>query len=256
MRMFHRTFSRILVAATLTAGVVSGFSGCGSSSNDQGSAVTFLGFFSDLPSGDTIPTGTAWISTRLSSTLAAEDTADGTGGAVTAVVGVQNNLTEQYIKLERIFFNYYIEGTSLQPPDTSLPVGTIFAGPGVSNPDGSVTSPGSSMPGSFVDVGRRAYASTFVVPPDIRTWLSMNRTALPEPPFAMTVTAYIQAKTFAGDTYITNPAEILINFTPDTVIVPSGASGGGSTVVIEDAEEGFPAADAAADPGAVVEEEL
>ena len=69
MRMFHRTFSRILVAATLTAGVVSGFSGCGSSSNDQGSAVTFLGFFSDLPSGDTIPTGTAWISTRLSSTF-------------------------------------------------------------------------------------------------------------------------------------------------------------------------------------------
>jgi len=154
---------------------------------------------------------------------------------VFAVLGLQNNLTQQFVRTDAALISYYIDGGSVQPPDTTVPL-TVFLNPSVQsgtggggeeNQEGGLAgadeSPfDSSLPPGFDgETCSRAYVSFPIVPAAVRTWVFFNRMSLPEPPFIMVATVQVTGTSSAGDRYTTNEAVYNIYFTPDVVIPPS-----------------------------------
>lgn len=216
-----------VVVAVLIVVLLIGPVGCGSANNDQGMAFTFLGYFQEAGdrSGE-IPEGLAGISVPLSDTVNQEARSGQHGGALTAFVGLQNNLAGQYIRVKRIYYTYSIAGAAIQPPDTSLPMSGII-GPGETNQEeGDVgVEVDSSMPDTFMeDAGPRYYVETFLVPPAVMSWLSFNRDSLPEAPFTMVVTAQVEGIASGADVLRTNREDIFVNFLPDNMIPPIAGS--------------------------------
>lgn len=215
-------------AALLLAGVL----GCGGASNDQGVSFTFLGYFqnTDGACDNATTTGISGVVVGLSSS-------DFTGGTPTdvetvpentATIGcarVQNNISTVGIRVQRIFLSYHIEGASSQPPSTSFPLGLVL-GPATSNgAPGSLSNPTSSLPDGF-NVANSATSAVSLIPPEIFTWLNLNRGQLPEPPFTMVVTSTAVGITTAGDQLTTNPVDLYVQVTPDLQIPPESVPGG------------------------------
>lgn len=218
----------LLAALIISAGVAMGLTACGSSSNDQGVALTLLGFFAEAGDADgDLPTGLTGMTVPLGTTGASEGFAT-LGGAATAFVGVQNNLSGQFVQLERMFVRYAISGSGMQPPSTSLPMGTVVGPAGVAEgEEGAGAS--SNLPDPLqTGLGPRTFYEVFILPPDVREWLNFNRNQLPEPPFNLIATVEVQGTTSAGDTLISNPVDLIIQIIPDNLIPPQGGSGGGA----------------------------
>lgn len=227
------------VVLAVIVSLMIGLIGCGSSSNDQGVAFTFLGYFQEAGDGSgEIPEALVGLSAPLSNTINQEGNPALHGGALTAYVGLQNNLSGQFIRAKRIYFSYSIAGAAINPPDTSLPLSGVISpmgqeegGTDEEGTDSTGSSQGSSLPDTFTggdSGGPRYYAQTLLVPPAVMSWLSFNRDSLPEPPFTMVVTSQIEGITSGADVLRTNREDIFINFLPDNFIPPVPAEGDGA----------------------------
>lgn len=235
-----------LQAAGVFTAVVAGVVGCGTSSNnDQGVALTFLGYYAD--SGSTapissfqIPIGEATGETQLSGS--STDTATGTVPSTSyqAFVGVQNNLSSQAVRVDRLLLQYTVPGADAQPPTTTVPLGLVLGssvstsstgGTSGTASQGSVAagfgSSNSSLPPGLNGGGNVPSAnvvSATLLPASIRAWLSLNRASLPEPPFHMEITGVVSGVTTAGDRLETNSQTILAEIVPETVVEPTEGS--------------------------------
>ena len=216
-RKFTKVFLGVALAATLGA--------CGSGSNDQGTSFTFLGFFSEFPSdacGD-IPGGLAGLSISIGTIEGEGSGSEAFGGSTSsvAILGVQNALQGQTVRTDQLFLSYYIPGSSVQPPSTSLPL-SLLLGPLPDEAEGT----GSSLPPAFEGICNRAFSQTILVPSSIMTWLNTHRGSLPELPVNMVVTARATGVTSAGDRLDTQDTDIFVTITPDNTITPTGAGAG------------------------------
>lgn len=209
---------------SVTASVI----GCGSASNnDQGVSFSALGFFSEAPeSEDDLPPGQIGATTTLSNST---ETGAEFGGAIFTFLGLQNNLSSQFIRVERIFMSYHVSGASQQPPSTSIAHSYILAPPQVTGGEGEDTSGDSpfdsTLPPSFNGentVGSMGFGQFPIVPLEVIEWLNFNRNSLPELPFNMTIDVYARGVTSAGDSLETNTVSFVVNFTPDQIINPTG----------------------------------
>lgn len=229
--------------------------GNGAANNDQGVSVTLLGFFSgttgNLNGGGQqptqnncggIPASLGRVLLRLGDALPESDTgassANGTDPSSSYVVaiGVQNNLIGQYYRGDRLVLDYYIPGSSLQPPSTNVAL-SVFAGPapsaggaagagggsgasGASGGGGGLRRPGNtSLPPTFNNLCNQSYAVAAVIPASIREWLNFNRSALPEPPYSMEVYAMVSGLSSSGNRYDTNTAVLHVDVLPE-IFVP------------------------------------
>lgn len=204
-----------VVASFLLAGAVAG---CGSaSSNDQGTSFSLLGFFSEAGSGESaeLPAFDE-ISFPIS-----EIDSEGVGrvGAETSVLGVENFLGCQGMRVDRVYLDYFVPGATSQPPSTIQAVSMIM-GPSA----GETSSCSSSLPAGFANISSRAYGTVAVVPAAVREWIVLNRASLPEAPFNLIISAYVAGVTTAGDRYESNSVEISAEVTPDLIITPTQGS--------------------------------
>lgn len=229
MREFCKLSRKLVVGGLLMLGVSALF-GCGSATNnDQGTSFTLLGYFAEFPESLTCtdrPAGSLGAYVPLGMDVA-EAQANPPAGIMT-IAGMQNNLTQVFIRTDRVLIDYYIAGADRQPPSTTLSLSSVINPSVVTSSDGStVTSPfDSSLPPSFGGQGcSMNYAQFFVLPTDIYTWVIMNKESLPEAPFIMTATATVQGITSAGDRIESNPASFDLYFTPGVVIAPTDGSG-------------------------------
>jgi hypothetical protein len=213
--MNFRRYAVVLSGILLLGGLF----GCGSASNnDQGVAFLFTGFFSDVSGG----TGLTGLSVPLTSSTG-NDTEDAAfGGSVVATMGVQNNLAGQGIQVQRVYLSFFIPGASAQPPSTSYGLGIVL-GPSSLDPNHPTTLP----PG--YNVGATGNAQVPVLPFEVRTWMAFNKARLPEPPFALDVTAFATGITTAGDRLDTNQGLLTITITPEITIPPSSGDGSGGS---------------------------
>lgn len=229
MRLQHKSLGLLAALGLILAGTMS-LSGCGSaSSNDQGVSFTLLGFFAkddiDASSADckTLPTSVLGLYMPLNDP--GDEASTDTGDLIT-YLGAQNNLSQQFIRTDRVFIEYYVPGASVQPPTTSLPF-SMMVNPAVSSTEDATTTAkafDSSLPPSFGGQGcSRAFGGFTVVPEDVLSWMNFNRGELPEPPFVMTAIVSVTGITSAGDRLTSNQASIDIHVTPDVVIAPEGA---------------------------------
>jgi hypothetical protein len=202
--------SKILLAAALILSMVT-WLGCGSgSSNDQGVSFSLLGFYApgdDFDPDD--PEGLSGMTVGLSS--AVEST-----GFVLARIGLQNNLSTQFISLRRALISYRVVGASdaAQPPSTSVALnGTLF--PVVVSADGT--------PASSEDNENVTYSEIPIVTTDVLDFINFNRDSYGLP-FTLEVTITGVGVTSAGDTIETFPQTLIVVFVSDTTINPTAPS--------------------------------
>ena len=192
-------------------------SGCGSgSSNNQGVSFTLTGFFE---SSDDDAAGQVGVIEPLSFSSTEDATSD--AGAIFTFVGLQNNLSQQFIRTDGVFMDYFIPGASKQPPSSATGLSTVI-GPAVSSTAGGDPFQ-STLPPSFAGEGAPgniSKAQVMIVPPDVLTWMNLNRAALPELPFLLVITVQVTGVTSSGDRLDSNEGEFLVEFTPDNRIPP------------------------------------
>jgi hypothetical protein len=214
----------------LTATLLACFAmGCGSASNnDQGASFTLFGFFSDSD-GETGATGYA----LPLSDLANDEPSGIAENNLVTYLGLQNNLSGQFIRAQRAYYSYVIAGSDIQPPSTSSALSFVL-GPVDNDVDSTLPDPLTGSDGQ----ASTHYAGVPLVPSQIRAWISLHRGSLPEAPFDIEVTVYVRGITSAGDGLDTNPATIFVQATPDIVIPPSAGESDGEGDDSDTVEEG------------------
>jgi hypothetical protein len=210
---------------------------CGDSvRNDQGVSFTFLGWFQDT-TGDVGATG---FITPLSSS------ASEVGGETTDVfgfAGLQNHLSGQSIRVQRVHHTYVVPGTNLNVPTTVVALSTVLAPTGAIDEDFNSD---SSLPESHNSGEVISYSGIPVITAAVRSYLNLNRTQLPELPFVMIVRSYAVGITSAGRSLTSNDVETQIYFTEDVAIPPTsgeeagtGGLGLNETFEFEEPQNGF-----------------
>lgn len=193
--------------------------GCGSATNnDQGVSFTMLGYSVAATASATPGAGgtTSGCSTNpnLSGGVFALGSQTETSGAtqqVLAGVVVRNNLTAQFIRTQSIQFEYIIPGSQIQPPTTAVPYGGVVA-QAAAGANGAAGAPGLLC------------ATVTVVPPQIISWMSLNRASIPEPPFMLIARGQVTGTSSAGDVFTTNPVDIAFTVVTDNPIIPADDS--------------------------------
>ena len=212
MQITIRKYAIIGIACAASV-IILACGGNGAANNDQGVAVTLIGVYGSVTfSGKCSDTITA---TSAVTSIVLGDSDKSTG----ATIGVQNNLSGQFFRANRIFLDYFIPGAALQPPSTNLPV-TLLAGPaeaskpGGGQAGGAVATPVSSLPPTFTRHCNLAFTSAIIVPAVITEWLNVNSASLPAAPYILEVTARVAGISSSGTAYETNTEYIPIDVLP------------------------------------------
>lgn len=205
-----------VIRSVLAVGMLLGLLSCGSSSNnDQGTSFTALGFYAV-----TTENGVIAVDPEIPiSGLYAVPNPDSSNffnldlNTVLAGVGVQNRLSSQFIRLVRADFQYEVPGASASlniPGDSSPLPGILEAAGGTGSTSSGATTTGTSQ----------AFAIVQAVSPDVLSFLNINQNSLPQLPFRMNVTVAVTGVTQSGDTVITNPITIWVQFAEQAEGVP------------------------------------
>ena len=216
---------------------VTGLVSCGGvgtdGNNNQGVVFTLLGFYSGAAPGcDQLPddvTGITGVSVPISSS-----SSDGVPfpGEVVVAVGLQNNLSGQALSVDRLNLDYFIPGAASQPPSTIRPfpmlLGPAVVGSGTTTGDGGNVADSSANtslpPGAFAGIGACGIGQFGLIPAQIASWISLNRSSLPEAPFDLFVTVTAEGESTSGQRYATNEETIVILITPDVSIAYAGGN--------------------------------
>ncbi len=228
MSILTRIGLGIGVVFTLVAGAIS----CGSSTNnDQGVSFLALGFFED-GDGDAGDAGTVvYISETVPGTNGGPfplfipvDKDPEEPGLQGGFIGLQNNLTDQFIRTVRMDCSYDIPGSdpALNIPDDSWAFTTIVDA--------------ASLEGD----PSQAFTQVEIVSPDVMSFLNVNQNLTPELPFRMLATCRVVGVSSAGDTFTTNQVLYQVQFSdePRTIIQPfdNGPGTGGTFTTFDVAE--------------------
>lgn len=213
--------SRFFVISVV-AGTALGLSSCGSTSNnDQGASFTALGFY-QTGDGDIGDSGTIVLinedvpgSQGVFPLIVPIDKDPEEVGIQGGFIGLQNNLTSQFIRTVRVDCSYEVQGSdpSLQIPSDSFPVTTVLQ---PAPADGSAAT---------ADSGNRAFMQIEIVSPDVMQYLNVNQNYLPALPFRMTAICSAVGVSEAGDNLVTNPVLYTIQFADS----PECCTGTGTT---------------------------
>ncbi len=216
-----------IVAVIILSTLISCGGGGSGTNNDQGVTFTFTGWYNEAPASGstTLPQGISIVSIPFDpqpeATDEDEDQAGFFAGGFYAYAGVQNNLTGQFIRVRRLFHSFYIQGAEVQPPSTSVAAGNVV-GPSVVTGGNAEQPFDSSLPPAFAadeaTPGNASFQGLPLVPTEIVEWVNLNRSRLPDPPFSMVVTSYINGITSAGDSVDTNEVDITVIFRHDTEV--------------------------------------
>jgi len=210
-KVFLITFTSLLLAS------------CGGgSNNDQGVAFTLIGYNPVNDEGQ--------CELELFITAAPVPVSRGSNGElsptgeVVTCLTVQNNMSTQGVRADRLIMDYYVAGASNQPPTTSRAVGRV-AGPAprvqVSPVPGQISTQlptSSSLPPGYGNNSNVVQTNFTIMPTEIREWLNFNRDSLPPLPFNMTMTGRVVGVTTSGDVVETNPLSFSITILEDNYI--------------------------------------
>jgi hypothetical protein len=190
------------------------FSGCGdSSSNDQGTSFTFFGWYSDSA-------GTIGAASAAMPIAGVNPENFGFENDLVLYAGMQNNLVEQFIRLERIEHSYLVPGGSIDIPNTSVSIPGTLAPSAVSDSGIPIDSSLPGGAGSIGGNGNSGYFGALILPRSVREFIALNRSNFPEPPFVVVVRSTATGVTSAGHRLNSNSVEFDVIIEPEVIIEP------------------------------------
>lgn len=195
---------------TILFPVLFGMLGCGSASNDQGTSFVFSGFvFINRTSGQ------VECDRFTHGTDVSIDRTEGGTLTIDQYLGAkfQNNMSSQFIRIERMVMDYYIPGASQQPPSTTWPMGNVI--PPAATPSAGENR--SSLPeNDNFEAPDCAYFA--VMPPSILSWIDQNRDLLPEMPFTVEARVKALGVTSSGQVIYSNELSAYVNIATEATI--------------------------------------
>lgn len=210
-----RRLSSRLVHLCLLTTTIFGLVACGgSTNNNNGTVLSFIGFFPSDSDGDCAGAGLTGATVPMSDVVGTEN--PGSTGGVIVSAGILNNLVGQTVRLTRIDMDYFVPGATAQPPSTFTPF-PLLLGPAQGAEGGVET----SLPDGFSQLGNCSVSQFMLITPEVSAWINLNRGSLPPPPFAMYVTTSVVGQSSAGDVLYSDQATLILNITPDVVIPPT-----------------------------------
>ena len=201
--------------------------GCGDAHrNDQGVSFTNFGWFDE----DKTPIGyMRGCQSTLSEAIVGADHA-----SIVGWIGLQNNLSGEYIRVQRVHHSYHVYGAKIQPPDTSSATTGILL-PASQVGEGEFG--GSTLPDSFSNntdteggMAQILYLPTPLITSDVASFMSLNRAQMPEPPFTMVVESYAEGVTSSGRRMYSNTGYMEIQVVDDVTCLSAQNADG----VVED----------------------
>jgi len=223
------TLKRIGLRGAFITGAVLCLMSCGSgTNNDQGTSFTALGFF-DVGDGTEGDSGTVVLVNNdfsgqqgvfpLFVPIDKNPDEDGIQGGF---IGLQNNLTSQFIRTVRMDCCYTLPGSD---PSLSIPcdaynfTAVLSAAPSAEE----ALAGGEATNVAFVQVQQ--------VSPDLLSFLAVNQNLLPELPYRMTAECEVVGVSQAGDAFTTNSVNYQIQFAelPEPAL-PGSAPGTGGDI--------------------------
>ncbi len=235
MSIFRRTFKYSLSVLILASGFIS----CGGtgSTNDQGTSFLALGFFT-LVDDEVVPS-TQVITNPYTdrSTITSDNGIPSDGTATFRLIGVENRLSTQFLRVTRVDCSHDVQGSSLVVPDESVTKSFVL-GPAEfddANPANNGVPVGTEPNPTLVEEDATPlrpqvlFFNVPVVSTDISSFLNVNQNSLPELPFTMTTTCTVTGISQAGTTFTTNPVSISVLFVDAAeCCTGTGLNGGGS----------------------------
>lgn len=203
--------SKLLILGFFVLGL--GFLACGGgTNNDQGASFQALGFFAsaDETNGDngTVVPLNDDTGTELFPLFIPIDKDPSTPELDGGYIGLQNNLTTQFIRTVRSECSYVVPGATVSIPSDSFAfTATLQKAPSAG---GSSSSSSSGTSGSTTS--NKTFAQIEIVSPDVLQFLNNNINSLPALPFRMTAICTVIGVTQAGDVMETNPVYYTIQF--------------------------------------------
>ncbi|HMO18018.1 MAG TPA: hypothetical protein PKA63_11805 [Oligoflexia bacterium] len=183
---------------------------CGSSgtNNDQGTSLLAYGFFV-LVNDQPVPSSFATVS------LFSDLPVDGIEGRqLVRLIGVENRMTRQFVRLLRADCSYNIAGSFIRIPNDSITLSRVL-GP-APDPNNPQPNPGGGGAGGDIDPGANVFLSNIaLMSPDLFSFLNNNRNLLPELPFRMSITCAVTGVTQSGTTMKTNDVNYFIQFSDE-----------------------------------------
>lgn len=184
------TSSRRFIRHLFGLGLAMAALGCGTASNnDQGVSFLNFGFFAVDEEGkcseDGVTGGLFFLGNSARS--------------LSTCVGVQNNLSGQFIQSNRATISYFVPGAAVQPPSVVVPFTNIL-GPGS-------TGANTTLPDGVKNESS-VIAGLTLITTDIWNFLVLNQRDLPNFPYTMIATVTVSGITSAGDRLDTNSTEI------------------------------------------------
>ena len=219
-----RGMTKALVATGILLGAVLVGCGSGTTNNDQGTSFLALGYYDD----STGTVGRSGIQALLgpdSAVITSDGGFQADGNAVGVFIGLQNRLSAQFIRLERIECAYEVPGANPGfriPNDSHNTAAIISASPSADDRDENQNPIPLGTDGE--NSGSRLFYGFPIVSSDIISFLNVSRNSLPELPFSLIATCQAVGVTQAGDVLITNPVQFQVDFL-DQAECCTGSSG-------------------------------
>jgi hypothetical protein len=225
---YNKKLLGVVSSIVVAAGI-----GCGgsSTSNDQGTSFLAYGYFR-LIEGEIVPVGGAILTLNPDNTLTG---VDGVNDIV--LIGVENRLTKQFVRLQRADCDYTVDGSFIEVPSDSTPMSTVLA----DAPD--ETDENEAVVGGDAEINpNRSIIATpiNIVSADLAAFLNNNKAYLPQLPYRLTASCSVTGVTQAGDVITTNSLGFFINLVeesecctgagPGTGVGTGGVIGGGGIV--------------------------
>lgn len=204
----------IIVCVAACASLVS----CGSSgsSNDQGTSFLALGWYTRDENNEIVPSTSVTALLSADAPILAAEGLAADGKQTTLLIGLENRLSAQFIRVTRVDCSYDVVDSTIPIPGDSVTKSFVL---GATDNEGDPFADDENVrPQVF-------YMTVPVITTDIYAFINVNRASFPELPFTMTVTCEAVGVTQSGDVMVTNPVS-LTALMVDTAECCTGATDG------------------------------
>lgn len=185
----------------------------GASNNDQGVSFLATGYFKRPVGGGELTPSSGSVANLFSDT-----SATGSDGLFVEIsMGIQNNLTKQFIRVVRIDCDYDVAGSFIKIPSESFPESAVLvsATPPTTTSTSTTAGETTTITSTSSDFTSSSQIAFLVLTPDLYSFINNNKASFPELPFRMTAVCSATGVTQAGDVMTTNPLNYFIQFVED-----------------------------------------